>query len=125
MLSGRPSGGLAPYRTESVMSDIETPSQPVSSGCTTLTLKEMIQSSTLSSNPNELDVLDIYDDNFLQEVQEQNIIASTSSNIQNVESMENTTTTLPANSAYTHQVIYNLILSWKQDQNQYSINLRE
>ena len=25
MLSGRPSGGLAPYRTESVMSDIEIP----------------------------------------------------------------------------------------------------
>ena len=37
MLSGRPSGGLAPYRTEAVMSDIETPSQPVSSGCTRLT----------------------------------------------------------------------------------------
>ena len=59
MLSERPSGGLAPYRTESVMSDRESPSQPVSSGCTQLTLEEMIQSSKLSSNPNELEALDI------------------------------------------------------------------
>ena len=88
MLSGRPSGGLAPYRTESVMSDIETPSQPVSSGCTTLTLEEMIQSSTLSSNPNELDALEIYGDNFLQEVQEQNIIASTNALIRNARASE-------------------------------------
>ena len=35
--SGRPSGGLAPYRTESVMTDREISSQPVSSGCTRLT----------------------------------------------------------------------------------------
>jgi hypothetical protein len=61
----------------------------------------MIQSSTLSSNPNELDALYIYGDNFLQEVHEQNIIASTSSNIQNMESMKDTTSTLPATSAYT------------------------
>jgi hypothetical protein len=62
MLSGRSSEGLAPYRTESVMSDIEIQSQPVSSGCTRFTLEEMIQSSTLSSNPNELDALDICGD---------------------------------------------------------------
>jgi hypothetical protein len=60
----------------------------------------MIQSSTLSSNTNELDALDIYGDIFLKEVHEQNIIASTSSNIQNMKSMENTTSTLPATSAY-------------------------
>jgi hypothetical protein len=50
------------------MSDIETTSQPVSSGCTTLTSEEMIQSSILSLNPNEIDALKIYGDNFLQEV---------------------------------------------------------
>ena len=101
MLSGRLSGGLAPYRTESVLSDRESPSQPVSSGCTRLTLEEMIQSSTLSSNPNEREALEIYGDNFLQEVNEQNIIASTSSNMQNMGTVENTTSSLTATSAYT------------------------
>jgi hypothetical protein len=79
----------------------KNPSQTVSSGCTRLTLEKMIQSSTLSSNPNELHALDIYGVNILQEVNEQNIIASTVSNMQNMESIENTTTTLPATSAYT------------------------
>ena len=83
------------------MTDRESSSQPVSSGCTRLTLEEMIQSSTLSSNPNELEALDFYGDNFLQEVNEQNIIASISSNMQNMESMENTTSSLPTTIAYT------------------------
>jgi hypothetical protein len=58
----------------------------------------MIQSSTLSSNPNELEA---YGDSFLQEVNEQNIIATTLTNIQNIESMDNTTSSLPATGAYT------------------------
>ena len=83
------------------MSDRESPSQPVSSGCNRLTLEEMIQSSTLSSSPNELEALEIYGDNFLQEVNEQNIIASTSSNMQNMGTVENTTSSLIATSTYT------------------------
>jgi hypothetical protein len=74
MLSGRQSKRLAPYRAQSAMGDRENSSSPVSSGCTRLTLEEMIQSSTLSSNTNELNALDIYGDNLVQELNEQNIL---------------------------------------------------
>ena len=71
------------------------------------------------------DALEIYGDNFLQEVNEQNIIESPSSNMHNLESMEIQLHHYHLLVHIQHQAIYNLIPSWKHDQNLYSINVGE